>query len=210
MAEKMPHDEELINSAVAGDKIALQSLLLIHYSDIEGTIRHNLGSGLGAKVEVQDLMQEVLVAAYQQIKGFSSSEAGSLLAWLKRIAANRVIDAARKHGRIKRGGKAVQLQIHRLADESLDNVWDWVFADSNPPDRPVRVEEAREAVQVCLARLADEQREAVVAHYFEHKDTQEIAERMARTPGAVRELLRRARANLANDLGAASKWLSSR
>jgi RNA polymerase sigma-70 factor, ECF subfamily len=202
--------DELIRSAVAGDKVALQSLLLIHYPANEATIRQNLGPNLAAKLEVQDLMQEVLVAAYQHIKGFSSSDAVSFPVWLNRIAANRVIDAARKHGRIKRGGKAVQLQIHRLADESLDNVWDWVFADSNPPDRPVRIEEAREAVQVCLARLAEDQREAVFAHYFEHKDTQEIAERMARTPGAVRELLRRARANLANDLGAASKWLSSR
>ena len=116
----------------------------------------------------------------------------------------------RKHGPAKRGGQAVHLDVHRLADESLDNVWEWVFAASNPPDRPVRFEEAREAVQVCLARLAEDQREAVVAHYFEHKDTQEIAECMARSPGAVRELLRRARANLANGLGAASKWLSSR
>jgi RNA polymerase sigma-70 factor (ECF subfamily) len=206
----MSREEDLVRSAIAGDKVALQCLLLIHYPAIEATIRQNLGPNLAKKLEVQDLMQEVLMAAYQQIKGFSPSEAGSFPAWLKRIAANRVVDAARKHGRLKRGGKAVQLEIHRLADESLDNVWDWVLADSNPPDRPVRAQEARAAVQVSLAQLAEDQREAVMAHYFEHKNTQEIAERMERSPGAVRELLRRARANLANDLGAASKWLSSR
>jgi RNA polymerase sigma-70 factor (ECF subfamily) len=206
----MTSEDQLIASAIAGDKVALQSLLLLHYPAIEATIRHNLGSRLAAKVEVQDLIQEVLVAAYQQIKSFSLREAASFPAWLKRIAAHRVIDAVRRHGRIKRGGQAVHFEILQRPGESLDNVWDWIFADSNPPDRPARIEEAREAVQVCLARLAEDQRQAVIAHYFEHKDTQEIAERMARSPGAVRELLRRARANLATDLGAASKWLSSR
>jgi RNA polymerase sigma-70 factor (ECF subfamily) len=206
----MHSEVELFHSAAAGDKVALQSLLLLSYSDIEITIRRNLGADLAAKVEVQDLMQEVLLAVYQQFKDFSPTDSSSFRAWLKRIAANRVVDAARKHQRIKRGGQAKQLVVDRFTTDSLDNVWDWVFAESNPPDRPVRRDEAREAVQVCLAQLEDDQREAVVAFYFQHQDTQEIATRMNRSPGAVRELLRRARANLAKDLGTASKWLSSR
>jgi RNA polymerase sigma factor (sigma-70 family) len=102
------------------------------------------------------------------------------------------------------------LDVQRFSDESLDSVWEWVFSESNPPDRPARRREEREAVQVCLARLQEDQREAVIAFYFEQRNTHEIAERMNRSPGAVRELLRRARANLAKDLGTASKWLSAR
>jgi RNA polymerase sigma-70 factor (ECF subfamily) len=206
----MPAENDLITSAVAGDKVALQSLLLIHYSEIEATIRQNLGSGLAAKVEVQDLMQDVLTSIYQEIGRFSLAEPGSFRAWLNRIAANRVVDTARKLGRAKRGGQALHLDLQRFSDESLDSVWDWVFSESNPPDQPARRREEREAVQVCLARLQDEQREAVIAFYFEQRDTQQIARRMNRSPGAVRELLRRARANLAKDLGTASKWLSAR
>jgi RNA polymerase sigma-70 factor (ECF subfamily) len=206
----MTSDEELIRNAAAGDKVALQSLLLIHYSEIEATIRQNLGSGLAAKVEVQDLMQDVLTAVYQEIGRYSTTEAGSFHAWLKRIATNRVVDAARKLRRVKRGGQALHLDIHRSTTESLDNLWDWVFSESNPPDRPARRREEREAIQVCLARLQNDQREAVIAFYFEQLSTDEIAERMNRSAGAVRELLRRARANLAKDLGTASKWLSAR
>jgi RNA polymerase sigma-70 factor (ECF subfamily) len=206
----MSSDQDLIASAAAGDKVALQSLLLIHYSEIEATIRQNLGGRLAAKVEVQDLMQDVLTSIYQEIGRFSPTEAGSFRAWLNRIATNRVVDAARKLGRAKRGGQALHLDIQRFSDESFDSVWDWVFSESNPPDRPARRREERETVQVCLARLPEDQREAVIAFYFEQRDTKEIAQRMDRSPGAVRELLRRARANLAKDLGAASKWLSSR
>jgi RNA polymerase sigma-70 factor, ECF subfamily len=206
----MTPEDELIRDAVNGDKVALQGLLLIHYSAIEKTIGQNLGAELAAKLEAQDLVQEVLVAAYQEINHFSPSDAGSFRAWLKRIATNRVIDAARKFRRAKRGGQALHLDIDRSATESLDEIWDWVFSESNPPDWVARRREEREAVQVCLARLQCDQRDAVIAFYFEHRDTQEIAERMDRSPGAVRELLRRARANLAKDLGTASKWLSSR
>jgi RNA polymerase sigma factor (sigma-70 family) len=206
----MPCEQELIVSAIAGDKVALQSLLLIHYSEIETTIRQNLGSGLAAKVEFQDLMQEVLTSVYQEIDRFTLMEGASFRAWLKQITKNRVVDVARKLRRIKRGGQAHHLDIQGLATESLDGVWDWVFRDSNPPDRPARRREEREAVQICLARLQIDQREAVIAFYFEQQSTQEIAQLMNRSQGAVRELLRRARANLAKDLGTASKWLSAR
>lgn len=206
----MSSEEELICCAAAGDKVALQSLLLIHYSEIETTIRQSLGADLAARLEVQDLMQEALVAAYREIGRFSPSGDGSFQAWLKRIAANRVIDAARKFRRLKRGGNLNQMDIHRFAEDSFDNVWEWVFRDSNPPDRPVRQREAREAIQVCLARLPEDQRNAVIAFYFHHQDAQEIAHRMGRSPGAVRELLRRARAILAKELGTASNWLSTR
>jgi RNA polymerase sigma factor (sigma-70 family) len=60
-----------------------------------------------------------------------------------------------------------------------------------------------------MASLQPDQREALAAHYFEHLDTAEVAERMGRSPGAVRELMRRARENLKNQLGSASAWLSS-
>jgi RNA polymerase sigma-70 factor (ECF subfamily) len=203
-------EEKLVANANAGDKVALQSLLLMHYSDIEVTIRQHLGADLAAKLEVQDVMQEVLVTAYKNISRFTPTDAGSFRSWLKRIAANRVVDAARKFQRVKRGGQAAHIAIHRSATESLDEIWEWVFSESNPPDRPARRREAHEALQVCLARLEDCQREAVVAHYFEAQDVQQVAKRMNRSPGAVRELLRRARANLAKDLDTASKWLSSR
>ena len=184
----MPDQYDLIHSAVAGDRVALQSLLLIHYAEIETTVRNSLGTELAAKLEVQDLMQEVLVAAYKEIDRFTPTDTGSFRAWLKRIAENRVIDAARRNKRIKRGGQAQHLDLNRSATESLDNVWDWVFAESNPPDRPLRREEAREAIQVCLARLAEDQRAVVIAFYFDHQETQEIAKKLGRTPGAVPSL----------------------
>lgn len=56
------------------------------------------------------------------------------------------------------------------------------------------------AVRAALARLPDAQREAVILKYFLGLNGPEIAERMGRTHGAARALIKRAVAALRDDL----------
>jgi RNA polymerase sigma-70 factor (ECF subfamily) len=211
MAVDAERARQLLPRAVAGDRAALQGLLLVHYSEIETAIRRRFSPELAAHVEVEDLIQDALVDVYRGIGSYKETEGGSFVAWLDCIAENCVIDTVRRYRRRKRSGRAKRIDEHRQpSQETLNGIWDWMCEDDNPPDRPARLEEARHAIQVCLAGLQPDQREAVTAHYFGHLDTTEMAERMGRSPGAVRELMRRARENLKNLLGTASAWLSSR
>lgn len=202
--------DRLVHNAIAGDPGALQGLLLLNYSIIENWILPRFGGELASHMEAEDLIQEVLVDVYRGIGTYKHTDHTSFVAWLRRIANNRLIDAVRRIRRQKRSGRFKRVHPQQQpAQEALSEIWDWLCEEENPPDRPARLEEAREALQVCLAALQPDQREAVVAHYFEHRDTSEVAERMERTPGAVRELIRRARENLKGLLGAASVWLSN-
>lgn len=210
MGADRPGDRDLVARAVAGDRAALQGLLLRHYGDIESTVRSRFSPQLAAHLEVEDLVQEVLVDVHRGIGSYRETEQGSFEAWLRRVTENCIIDTARRYGRLKRSGRRHRPDLSPTPHDTLDSVWEWLCAASDPPDRPARREEARQALQVCIAELKPEQREAVVAHYFEHLDTTEVGERMGRTSGAVRELLRRARENLKTLLGTASAWLSSR
>jgi RNA polymerase sigma-70 factor, ECF subfamily len=211
MAADPEKTRQLLEGAVNGDRAALQGLLLIHYADVEAVIRPRFSPELAAHFEVEDLIQDVLVDVYRGIDSYRETDAGSFVAWLHRIAENRVIDAVRRLRRKKRSGRAGRIDPHRPpSHDTLGGVWDWLCDDENPPDRPARLEEARQAIQVCLAGLQPDQREAVTTHYFEHLETTEVAERMGRSPGAIRELMRRARENLKRLLGTASAWLSSR
>jgi RNA polymerase sigma-70 factor (ECF subfamily) len=161
-------------------------------------------------VEPDDVVQDTLVKVCRYIGRYKEHEHDSLKAWLRSIAASCVVDAVRRSHRLKRGGAARRVRFQASsADESLDTIWDWVCQDSQLPERNVRREEARRAIQICLSELPAAQREAVIAHYFQHLNTNEIAARMQRTPGAVRELLRRARENLRELMGSASAWLST-
>jgi RNA polymerase sigma-70 factor (ECF subfamily) len=201
---------QLVQNAVAGDRAALQGLLITYYSEIEAAIRPRFSPELANHVEIEDLIQDVLVDVYRGIGSYQETESGSFVAWLRRIAENRVIDTVRRYRRVKRGDGAHRVDVHRsTSEESLDEIWDWLCEDENPPDRPARLEEARQAIQICLAGLQPDQREAVSTHYFEHLETTEVAQRMGRSPGAVRELMRRARENLKKLMGTASAWLSS-
>ncbi|MCZ2155936.1 MAG: sigma-70 region 4 domain-containing protein, partial [Bryobacterales bacterium] len=57
------------------------------------------------------------------------------------------------------------------------------------PGEP-RPPKAAQLSPAVLAGLQPDQREAIVTHYYEHHDTSEVAKRMGRSPGAVRELMR--------------------
>jgi RNA polymerase sigma-70 factor (ECF subfamily) len=209
MAEKTEEQHKLIRAAVAGDKTALQRLLLMHYGSIEASVRSRLGDHVNVTVDAEDVIQDALVKVCRYLGRYQEHEHDSFKAWLRSIATSCVVDAVRRSQRLKRGGEARRVHIRpSSAEESLDSIWDWVCHDSQLPERTVRREEARHAIQVCLSELPAAQREAVVAHYFQHLSTAEIAARMQRTPGAVRELLRRARENLRELMGSASAWLS--
>jgi RNA polymerase sigma-70 factor (ECF subfamily) len=209
MSEGADEQHKLIGDAVAGDKAAQQRLMLMHYGTVEAAVRSRLGQHVHSTVDVEDVIQETMVKVYRYIGRYQEHEHDGFKAWLRSIATSCVVDAVRRSQRRKRGGEAHRVQIClSTAEESLDSIWDWVCQDTQLPERTVRREEARHAIQVCLSELPAAQREAVVAHYFQHLNTAEIADRMQRTPGAVRELLRRARENLRELMGSASAWLS--
>ena len=209
MAKSAELQRTLVQDAVAGDSLALQQLLLLHYPLIEASVRSQFNEQLARSMEPDDLIQEALIKVHRHIGTYHERDGGSFEAWLGSIAGNCVTDAARRVGRLKRGGKSQRVQSRpNSADESLDTIWDWICQDSRLPEQSVRRAEAHRAIHICLSELPPAQREAVVAHYFEQLDTNEIAARMDRTPGAVRELLRRGRARLRQLMGTASAWLT--
>ena len=174
---------QLLPNAVAGDRAALQGLLLIHYSEIEAAIRRRFSPELAAHLEIEDLIQDVLVDVYLGIGSYQETENGSFVGWLHSVAENRVIDTVRRYRRRKRSDRAQRVDDRRQpSQETLNGIWNWLCEDENPPDRPARLDEARQAIQVCLAGLQPDQREAVTTHYFGHLDTAEVAERMGRSP----------------------------
>jgi RNA polymerase sigma-70 factor (ECF subfamily) len=199
--------QQLIQRALDGDRTALQGVLLLHYSEIEVAIRPRFNAELAAHLEVEDLIQDVLVDVYRNINSYREIDGSSFAAWLHRIAENRVIDTVRRYRRQKRSGRTYRINAHQQpSHETLSGMWYWLYEDENPPDRPARLDEARQAIQVCIAGLPPDQREAITACYFEHLETSEVAQRMGRTSGAVRELMRRARGNLKRLLGTSSAW----
>ena len=81
---------DLIARAVAGDRVALQRLLLRHSHSLQKHVASRLPSSLQHVVDQDDVIQQVLIRVYQCIGQFEPQRDDSFWAWLKTIADSRL------------------------------------------------------------------------------------------------------------------------
>jgi RNA polymerase sigma-70 factor (ECF subfamily) len=90
--------------------------------------RLQLDQRFRGKLDPSDVVQQTLVKAHQARGQFGGHSEGELVAWLRRILANTLIDAARKLG----GEVARQRPLEAALAESSARLEAWL-ADACPP-----------------------------------------------------------------------------
>jgi RNA polymerase sigma-70 factor, ECF subfamily len=149
-------------------------------------VHYKMSPELRGAVEADDILQEVFLAAAQDISNFTYQSPGSFMAWLSRIADHVVVDAARYQNRGKRHAEET------LRFRSKSNP-----AGPEPVDRetPSRVFARAEDVRILLKKLdalPTEYREMILLAKFEGLTTKEISERVEKTRESVALTLHRA------------------
>ena len=127
--------------------------------------------------DADDLLVEVFLAAIQSPVLLNLS-AGEQIAWLQRVARNKVIDYQRRA--VRRSEVALE--------EALDSRFD---ADNLTPERVVVDREERELLRTCLSELPELQQQVLQLRFGEGLRTKEIASKLQKSDGAVRSLLLR-------------------
>jgi len=126
---------------------------------------------------VEDLVQEVLLAAWQNLPKFRGD--GDLRAWVLGIARHKVEDHYRKRIREaeveEEEERAAESVLRPLFEEQLDS------------------ETQRRKVEAVLARLPEAYGLALLWRYRDGRSTREMAQLSAKTEKAVERLLNRAR-----------------
>jgi RNA polymerase sigma factor (sigma-70 family) len=210
VSELVP-EKALAEAAVAGDTAALEQLLLLNFPALERHVEPRIPAEARRQLGTEDVLQEVLAQAFRDIKQFQYREDASFLAWLKMIADHRLADALKRIGRKKRGGDQHRLTSGDFAKTSTVAMFlDIVAHESRVPDDSVIRLEATQAIHVALASLPENQRDALRARYIDGQEVEQIAEQTGRTAAAVRGLIKRGKEGLAEAMGRASQWLSSR
>ena len=154
-------DERLLVEAAQNDPARFADLYELHFERVYLFIARRVGD----RDVAEDLTSDVFHKALANLRQFEWRGA-PFGAWLVRIAANAVID------RGKRGGRELN------------------FAD--PPE--IRGESDLEQIEdgARVFRLVDElpedQREVVRMRFAEQKSIREIADKLARSEGAVKQL----------------------
>jgi RNA polymerase sigma-70 factor (ECF subfamily) len=204
-------EREMIARAISGDHVALEQLLLRHYDRLVRTIGAKLPASIQQVVDVDDILQQTFLQVFRDIHNFKPHSGPSFFHWVKTIAENRLLDTIKGLKRKKRGGDCHQVRdVKGTETSSIKNLVDMLSANGRGPSFSVARHEATQAIQIGLASLPDDQREAIRLRFINGKSLEEVAIAMARTKGAVRGLLYRAKQELQGTLGRSSRWLTKK
>ena len=172
-------DEHQIASAVERarqrDPQALAELCTWFYPKVLKYMRYRVGGDVAG-----DLAGEVFVRAMQGIE----RQRGVFAAWLFKIAACVVADHFRDRAKRR--------------EVAMDEQYALSLCGS---DRPIQAVGRRLDLEEAVAQLTGDQRQVVALKFSQGLSTQEVAEIMDRTPGAVRVLQFRALSALREILG---------
>jgi RNA polymerase sigma-70 factor (ECF subfamily) len=149
--------------------------------------RLHIDPQLRSKLDPSDVVQETLVKAHQKMDQFRGTSDGELAAWLRRILANSLIDAARKYQRELSVGQP----LAQTLDESSARLEAWLAADQPSPSAQVNRQEQLLGLAGALAELPEDQRLAVELHHLKDCSVAEVANLMGKSEAAVAGLLRR-------------------
>ncbi len=145
-----------------------------------------------AKLEPEDILQQVYLEVFRQIDRFEYRGPDSFLNWVLTILENKLIDARRA---LHCQARDVDREVPAQAGGGTESYWDLLdqlYADSATPSRAVRREEAVGALLACIARLSDSHQKVIRLRFLEGRSLDEVADRLGKTRGAVVALTRRA------------------
>ncbi len=178
-------DEEIVARVLEGDAALYEILMRRHNQRMYRAVR----SILKSESEVEDILQEAYLAAFEHLRSFDGRARVST--WLVRIAVNKALDRLRRSSRLV----------------ALDG---WPEEDIPAPDPPGAVAPSPESQSVSheltrlLARAIDAlpaiYRSVYVMREVEGLSTDDTAACLDLEPATVKTRLHRARARLRADL----------
>lgn len=137
--------------------------------------------------DCDEAVQRTFIAAFRSLGGFAGQS--TLATWLHRIAVNESLMLLRKRSRSK---ETTLDDLLPRFDETGH------YAQPTPawpplPESELESRETREMVRRCVDQLPDDYRTVIVLRDLEELSTDETAERLGTTTGAVKTRLHRAR-----------------
>lgn len=135
---------------------------------------------LAASEDIEDIVQDVFISAYENIRGFDTSARFS--AWIYRIAHNAFVDALRKRSR-----------AYPIFD--FDTFIAGIPYD-DPAAREREIRDIRAMLDTSLEKISPKYREVLILYYEEELSYKEIADVLHVPVGTVGVRIKRGREEL--------------
>jgi len=151
-----------------------------------------INASLQGKADASDVVQDTLLKAYERFGQFQGQTEAELMAWLRQILARNLADLVRRY-RISEGRNVGrERSLEAALDASSAALGSLVAGENSTPSQSAQRRELGVVLADALASLTVDYREVVVVRRIEERGWDEIAQRMGRSPGAVRMLWTRA------------------
>ncbi len=183
MAEPQPI-VALLHRAQRGEREAFDAVVARCEARLESFIRRRIRPPLRGQLDVSALVNDTFARAFESLGAFRGSDDDAWLGWLAGIAKKVVLK------------EIDQLKRSRAADVEPD-----IAITPVSPSRALRREERLDRLDRALAALSGDHRDVIRLCRIDGLSVREAAERMGRSPGAVKMLLSRALRDLKERFG---------
>jgi RNA polymerase sigma-70 factor, ECF subfamily len=144
--------------------------------------------GVGRPEDREDILQNVFIAAYKNLRSFDQSL--SFSSWIYRIAHNETVSWFRRTA-----ARPEHLSSFQGDDLSA------LVSDIELPDRAAMTQERAALVRKALSELSPRYRDPLFLRFFEGKSYEEIADILEMPVGTVATLVRRGKDRFKSVLG---------
>jgi RNA polymerase sigma-70 factor (ECF subfamily) len=195
-----PDPEALLTRVQAGEVLELGPLLEVYRNYLILLVRLQVGRRLRAKVDVEDLVQEVLLEAHRAVGRFRGETTGEFLAWLRRIAAAVLANQVRHYYGTKRRDVRLERSLADGLERSSTVLGGALVAPGPSPSQAVASREQAVRLADALGALPVDYREVIILRQLEDLPFAQVAARMGRSLDSVKNLWVRALARLRREL----------
>ncbi len=169
---------ELLHGVRDGTVNAEGDLLNRHRDSLRRMIQLRLDHRIMQRVDVSDIVQEVLVEASRRLRDYVANPAIPFHLWIRQIAKDRIIDAHRRHRlSAKRSIDREQpLASQKAPDQSSISLANQFRDDALTPAAVATQRELAHHIESAIKHLRDLDREIILMRHYEQLDNFEIAQ----------------------------------
>jgi len=198
----------LMAQVQAGNVAAMDSMLVACFTPLRAAIAQQMSTmPTKAQLEPEDVIQEVYAAAWTHLPNARFDSFEALLAWLRQIAQNKLIDMHRAALADKRDVRR-QAPAWGVQSGSYVDLLDQVSSPLSTPSRGAARNEALAVLMVRMQQLPEDYRRVIHWRLIDGESVAEVARRLDRSEAAVHMLCHRALKQLRELMGAPSDYLS--
>lgn len=186
----------LMEAVSRGEGPAIDELIARQLPRLRAFVRLHMSPELRLREASSDVVQSVCRELVEDLGRFDYRGEGRFRAWLFTAALNKIREKYRFHHRAKRDlGREQRASVPQPSEDLLAG-----YQTMSTPSQNVAASEEVARIEAAFDRLPEDHRQVITLARIVGLPHAEIAVRMERTVGAMRQLLGRALIKLNNEL----------